>query len=208
MKKELKLSAPQLDALKEIASIGVSHAATALSQMLTRKVMILVPQVNILPLNEFSNYIGNSYELIVGVYFRILGKASGRILLSFKKQSAFNLVDLLQNRNQGFTKILTEFDQSALNETGTILTAACLNALADFLGMTFMPSVPHFRFDSAQSIVDAIFRDLPQDATHTVVVDSEFNSDDAKVKGRFFIFPDENALDAIFKAVNTRWAKL
>lgn len=208
MKKELKLTPNQMDSLKEIASIGVSHAATALSKMLDKKVMILVPQVNILPISEFTNYIGSSYELIVGIYFRILGKASGRILLSFKKQSAFNLADLLQNRKQGFTRILTEFDQSALNETGTILTASCLNALADFLGMTFMPSVPHFRFDNAQAIVDAIFRDLTQDISHTVVVDSEFSSADAKVKGRFFIFPDENALDVIFRAVTTKWTKL
>ena len=37
----------QLDALREVANIGAGHAATALSQMTNRKIMISVPEVNV-----------------------------------------------------------------------------------------------------------------------------------------------------------------
>jgi len=40
----------QLDALKEVANIGAGHAATALSQLTSRTIMINVPEVNIRPL--------------------------------------------------------------------------------------------------------------------------------------------------------------
>lgn len=202
MKREIiKLTSTQLDALKEIASIGVSHSATALSKMLNEKVMIDVPTLNILPIKEFENLLGSPKDLIVGVYFRVLGKASGRILLSFKKESAFALVDVLLKKPIGFTKTLTDYDQSALSETSTILTAGCLNALAEFLGMTFMPSVPYLAFDHSPKIVDMVFKDIPKNIEYTVIVDSEFRSQKSNIKGRFFVFPDEDALLTIWHAI-------
>ncbi|MBW2610605.1 MAG: chemotaxis protein CheC, partial [Deltaproteobacteria bacterium] len=39
------LSKEQLDALKEVGTIGVGHAANALSQLADRKIMISVPRV-------------------------------------------------------------------------------------------------------------------------------------------------------------------
>jgi chemotaxis protein CheC len=44
------LKEPQLDAMREVANIGAGHAATALSQMTNRKIMINVPRVNVRPL--------------------------------------------------------------------------------------------------------------------------------------------------------------
>src|SRR5437016_5416123 len=41
------LKALQLDALKEVANIGAGHAATALSQLTNRRIMISVPEINI-----------------------------------------------------------------------------------------------------------------------------------------------------------------
>src|SRR5437879_2528484 len=46
------LKALQLDALKEVANIGAGHAATALSQLTNRRIMISVPELNIARLEE------------------------------------------------------------------------------------------------------------------------------------------------------------
>ncbi len=198
------LTAQQLDALKETASIGVSHAANALSKMLNEKVMIVVPTVNILPVKDFSMLLGHSAEIIVGVYFRVLGKASGRILVSFKKDSACALVDVLQKRTPGTTKVLTPLDQDTLNEASMVLTASCLNALAQFLGMTLMPSVPTFAFDRPPAMVDRIFRDLPKGIEYLLVVDSEFQAHTSKIQGRFFVFPDDHTLSVVWRSVGVK----
>jgi chemotaxis protein CheC len=42
-----ELEALQLDALKEVANIGAGHAATALSQMTDRRIMISVPTIRV-----------------------------------------------------------------------------------------------------------------------------------------------------------------
>lgn len=186
-----------------MVSIGVSHAATALSKMLgpKEKVMIVVPTLNFLPLQEFSMLLGHTYELVVGVYFRVLGKASGRILITFKKDSSLALVDILQHRRPGYTKILTPLDQDTLKETSMVLTASCLTALAKFLGMTFMPSIPHLTFDRPPAIVKMVFHDLPRTVDYLLVIDSEFQAATSKVHGRFFVFPDEEALAVVLRAI-------
>ena len=48
----LSLSPMQLDALREIGNIGAGNAATALSQIINRKIDMSVPRLNILPLSE------------------------------------------------------------------------------------------------------------------------------------------------------------
>ncbi|MBY6828980.1 chemotaxis protein CheC, partial [Clostridium botulinum] len=42
----------QLDALKEVSNIGTGNAATALSQLLGRKIDMNVPDINIVPFEE------------------------------------------------------------------------------------------------------------------------------------------------------------
>ena len=42
----LKLTAMQLDALREIGNVGAGNAATALSQILNRKIGMTVPTVS------------------------------------------------------------------------------------------------------------------------------------------------------------------
>ena len=52
-----QLQTHHLDALKEIGNIGVGHAATALSQLLNRKVEISVPRTTICDIENFSSSI-------------------------------------------------------------------------------------------------------------------------------------------------------
>ena len=42
----------ELDVMKEISSIGTSHAATALSKLLQKEVRITIPEISILSYEE------------------------------------------------------------------------------------------------------------------------------------------------------------
>ena len=195
------LSDIQRDSLKEIASIGVSHAATALSKMINKKVLIDVPQINIVPIDDLSKEIEPSEELMVGIYLRVIGKVSGKVLLTFKKESALLLTDVLLKKKAGETKILAEMEQSALKELGAISTAVCLNAVADLLKMTLLPSIPHFTYDRTNSIVKELFDEVKSDYKYLVVVDSVFKESNNHILGKFLLFPDEEAFTAIFNAL-------
>lgn len=204
MKNPILLTDIQKDALKEMASIGVSHAATALSKMINKKVLIDVPKVNMFPIAKLADELGPSNELIVGIYFKVIGKVSGKVLLSFKKESALILADILMKKRIGETKILSEIEQSALKELGAIATSVCLNALAELLGMTLLPSIPHFTFDYSKSIVNSLFDEIGMSYEYLLVVDSVFKESNNKILGKFLLFPDEQAFEVIFKALKLK----
>ena len=54
-----------LDVMREIGSIGTSHAATALSKLLQKEVRISIPSVNILGYNDAMNRIGERRSLLL-----------------------------------------------------------------------------------------------------------------------------------------------
>src|SRR5438876_1238209 len=73
----------QIDALREVANIGAGHAATALSQLTNRRIMISVPQINIARLEEVPDLLGNPQDVVAAVLMHMLGDLTGRTLLLF-----------------------------------------------------------------------------------------------------------------------------
>ena len=61
------LKESQLDAIREVANIGAGHAATALSGMTNKTIMITVPRVYVRPLEEACDLVGAPDAVIAAV---------------------------------------------------------------------------------------------------------------------------------------------
>src|SRR5438445_10636113 len=118
------LKALQIDALREVANIGAGHAATALSQMTNRRIMISVPRINIARLEEVPDLLGNPQEVVAAVLMHMLGDLTGRTLLLFPERVGRRLCDMLLRRPSGTPAVFAPLDQSCLKEAGNILSAA------------------------------------------------------------------------------------
>ncbi|MGI6093285.1 MAG: chemotaxis protein CheC [Negativicutes bacterium] len=200
----LKLSALQLDALREIGNVGAGNSATALSQIINRKIDMTVPQVAIMPLNDVPDVVGGPDAMVAGVYLRVFGPAPSSILFLLPRESAFYLVDMLMGREQGSTKSLISMDESALMEIGNILAGAYLNALSYFTNLTLLPSIPALAMDMAGAILSVILAQLGQMGDHALVIETEFTTDNDGVKGHFFLIPDPGSLNTILTAIGVK----
>src|SRR3989442_636512 len=127
------LKALQLDALKEVANIGAGHAATALSQLTHRRIMISVPEINIARLEEVPSLIGDPQEVVAAVLMHMLGDLTGRTLLLFPEAVGRQICDMLLKRPLGTTQAFDTIEQSCLKEAGNILSGAYMNALSEFM---------------------------------------------------------------------------
>ena len=114
----------QLDALREVANIGAGHAATALSQMTNRTIMISVPEVNVRPLEEVTDLLGSPDAVIAAVLMQMMGDLTGRALVLFPEDSARSLCDILLSRAPGTSSTFGPMEQSGLKEVGNILVSA------------------------------------------------------------------------------------
>src|SRR5438552_13657428 len=97
------LKALQLDALKEVANIGAGHAATALSQLTNRRIMISVPEINIARLEEVPELLGNASDVVAAVLMHMLGDLTGRTLLLFPEAVGRKVCVMLLRRPLGTT---------------------------------------------------------------------------------------------------------
>jgi len=200
----LNLSASQLDALREIGNVGAGNSATALSQIINRKIDMSVPQVSVMPLDDVPDVVGGPDVMIVGVFLRVYGAAPGSVLFLLPRDSAFYLIDMLMGKERGATQDLDFMDESALMEIGNILSGSFLNAMSFFTKVTMLPSIPALAMDMAGAILSVVLVQLGQMGDHALVIETEFLSEDDGIKGHFFLIPDPGSLDTILSAVGVK----
>ena len=151
----------QLDALKEISNIGAGNAATALSQLLGKRVEVNIPQIRLIPFNEIksSDFFIKPEELGIAVSLRILGKLTGGIMVLYPHKSALLMIDILTNRAIGTTELFTVMDESALMESAHIICCSYLNAVGEFLGLyQLVPSITEVAMDKVDKLSQVMMR--------------------------------------------------
>ncbi|MEE8192536.1 MAG: chemotaxis protein CheC [Gemmatimonadales bacterium] len=193
----------ELDALKEVANIGAGHAATALSQLTNRRIMISVPEIFVTRLEQVPERLGDKDEVIVGVLMHMLGDLTGRMLLTLPEFDALLLCDMLLRREPDATTEFGELEQSALKEAGNILGGAYMNALSDFMGMMLLPSVPSLAIDMSGTVLTTAQLSFGRDKDMVFCVETNFNFQEADrmLRGHFLLLPDLASLKTIFDAV-------
>lgn len=200
-----RFSDTEIDVLREVANIGAGHAATALSTMIGSTIMISVPRVSILKIEDVPPVVSSHEEPVAAVLLHMLGDLTGRTLLVFPVAAAKRLAEMLMQREASGSSDLGEFEQSAVMEVGNILSSAYMNALAEFLGMMLIPSPPTLKIDtSAAVLIDAHTR-FAMNADQALFVESEFllKELDEKLRGFFLLLPDPASLGVILRSVRT-----
>lgn len=192
----------QLDALREVANIGAGHAATALSQMTSSRIMISVPRLQIAQARDVPALLSEPGAKVAGVMMHVLGDVTGSTMLVLPDESAARLADLLLRRRPGPARDLDELEQSALKEAGNILCAAYLNALSDFMGLMLLLSIPTLLVDRADSVLATGYAGIAGDDDHVFTIETQFTIGNTEpVAGHFLLLPDVQSLQVILRAI-------
>ena len=200
------LDTTQIDTLRELSSIGMGHAATALSQLLDQRIELQVPRVSVTAVGAVPDQLGGAELLMVGITLQILGDARGSIMLLFPQESACRLLTCLLHREVR-ALVLDELNVSALKEVGNILASAYLNAIGGLLCKTLIPSVPLLAYDMAGAVVDYVLIDLSKGGDAALMIDTEFfapDCTDRAIHGHFFMLPDPRTLELFLTALGKR----
>ena len=147
------LNSLEIDALREIGSIGTGNAATALSQMLGKPVRITLPEVRIMEYNEAIEWIGGPEAITAGVLAQLGGEING-IMLSVHQLEFINLIleTMLDSKVKDFDE-LTELETSALVEIGNIMGSTFINAMCGLAGISVSLTAPAFAVDMQGAIL-------------------------------------------------------
>lgn len=193
-----ELTPIQMDALREVSNIGAGNAATALSQLLNKKVDMTVPSINIIPLESVFTKI-DAEKIAAGVIVRVLGDTPGNILFVFEEDVAFNIIKTLTGIEE---KELSEMGTSVLSEIGNIISASYMNAISKFTNLNIMPSVPAVSYDMMAAILSTSFIEAGQFDDNVLDFETEFLQDNSNLmSGHFYYIPMPGSLEKILNTL-------
>ncbi len=194
----------QLDGLKESANIGGGHAATALSQMLGKKVGVEVPKIEILPIEKTSELLGKDVGVILAALTKFFGDVTGRTLIVMGDDDAKTLVKILLNKEMTEDIEIDDMGISSLKEVANILCSSYLNATSEFLGLMLLPSVPFIIRDDFRAIISSVYLEFTEDEEYVFCVKTIFHFSDPKkeLEAYLLLIPDTGGLINILKAMD------
>ncbi|MGN6188335.1 MAG: chemotaxis protein CheC [Conexibacter sp.] len=177
----------QLDALRELASIGSGTAATALSQMLGRPVELAVPRALALPLADALDAVGEPDAMVASVVLPVVvadrDDAELVVLLLFSYNCAANLCNMLGVEPR------SELGDSALGEIGNVLGASAVGAFAQMTGLALEPQPPHVLYDMLGAVVASLLSSTAGELDVALVLDASLTVAEAACGMSFLLLP-------------------
>jgi len=197
----MNLTEIQKDSLRELGNIGSGNAATALSQLLGRDISLSVPQVTIVPVEKIGEKMGKNQGIIAAIYLKIFGDIPSRALMIFPQDKLFLMIDMLMKRQLGETKAFGETEQSAIKEIGNILISAYMNAIAKFIGLNGVPSVPALAVDMAAAVFQTISAEMAETGDTALLIENDMIEETTKVVSTIYLIPDGDGMKKIIEAL-------
>lgn len=196
-----RLTPLHLDALKELSNIGCGHAATALSQLLHRRIAIRVPRVTVTAFKDVAEGLGGAEAPVAAVALRMSGDAAGHVLLLLAPRAAQRLAGALTHGPGELADLEQTLSRSVLQEVGNVLASAYLNALGGLTRLVLLPSVPIFACDMVGALVDAALIEQSEAADLALVMETTFDADGESLAGQLLLLPHPESLEQIFRAI-------
>ncbi|NEU03478.1 chemotaxis protein CheC [Clostridium senegalense] len=191
-----KLTDLQLDALREVGNIGIGNSATALSNLLNKKVDITFPKVNLIPYEEiFEN---DAEDLVYAVVIRVLGDAPGNMLFIIDEKS---LLDIISSLCGQCGDEVNEMGLSVLAEVGNIISSTYINAIASLTNLSLTLSVPAVASDMIGAILSTTFMEAGQYGESVLDIETEFIQENETLNGHFYYIPMPGSLEKILKSL-------
>ena len=188
------LNSQQIDVLKEIGNIGAGNAVTALSKMVSKRIDMKVPIVNIVEFKEVAELVGGPEMLVSGIYFKVSGDITGSIMFLIDNDSSRTLINWLMGKDETNAD-LDEIELSALKEVGN------LSSLSTLTGLSMTVSIPSLAIDMAGAIMSVPVILFGQVGDHVLLIETDFIEGINRVKGNFFLIPDEQSFEILLKSL-------
>ena len=196
----LEINERYVDVLREIGNIGAGNATTAIASMLSIRVDMNVPKVELLEVSKLGACICPEDETIVGIFLELQMDIEGSMMFLMRMDSAHYLVNKLMMRDESYNEDFDEMDLSALKEIGNIIAGSYLSALSGLTNLAISPSIPYLSVDMAASLLSVPAIEFGQYGDHALLIETEFG-DDVMINGYFILMPDEGSYDKILKGL-------
>lgn len=196
----ININSVHADALREIVNIASGNAATALSQILKKRIDMDIPVVEVRKFQDVVDRLGEADEVVMATLLKVLGDVSGSVLLVVKeknaKQIAYSLLE----------ELVDEYDDdmvlSVFQEIGNILGNSYLRAMGSFLDVNLLSSVPYISIDMLFSIISSAYIAANEEEDYIIDIGCILSENNIEFDLNIFFIINNNSLQFIMDKIN------
>lgn len=189
----------ELDFLKEVANIGLGHAATSLSSMINNRVDISLPQISIISL---ENIVGMKINDVCVVKTGFSGEIKGALLIVLSDNTSFWLIDKISGNKEKTTNEYTEMGKSAINEFTNIIGGAFLTSISNFMEYSLMPKIPEMFTGKGFKIKTEFEKSLKKESDSVIYVKTQIFVNKKEIEAELYLLLDKKSFKLMFDKMN------
>ena len=199
-----RLSPLATDILRETMNIGGAHAINALARIVALPIDITVPHIVLTQIENVTDLIGTSEEVLTAILHHVAGDITGTIVLCFAEKDACTLAahvhkEGVQQRGRDCL--------NALSEIGNIISGSCFSSLNRFLGLHCEHSVPGAATDMTGALMNSMLAEMGQRTNDALVAQLAFTIRTLPVSGKVFLVLDPDSTQRILQAAATKFPR-
>ncbi len=194
-----ELGENQMDVFREIGSIGNGNAITALSGILSEKVSMELPEVNILEFNMAQNKIGDAEEIVGAVLVEMSGELSGLMMLILKRDFIKTMIKKVFSYEKENLLDMEEMEESLLIEVGNIMLSSYISALSSLTNIQIHLSVPQFAVNMLGGILSMPMAMMGIESDQIMMITGAFSIGGEEMDSNILLLPDIRSLNVLMK---------
>ncbi|MFH0869793.1 MAG: chemotaxis protein CheC [archaeon] len=193
--------------LTEIASIGVGNASVALGKLTNAKIIITVPEVNVISANDAPGLFSEDIAAI-GVCLKVVGMLNGSMIFLFEEEDAKRISFILNVIDINDPVMTEEIELNTIKEVANILTGAYLGAVTKFTGLDMLHSVPMVVRGTAAQVLGSVIKEASD--SQIIIVKSKITIGDAvfRLVGFLLVSLNEEEIKRLIETIKTKYKYL
>lgn len=195
----MELNEIHIDVLKEIGNIGAGNAVTSLSQMLSKRIDMNVPEVSLLNYDDIIESIGGAENVVVGILVSFEGEIDGIILFLLKKEFVHLILNSLLGTELHSFEEISEMEMSALSEIGNIMVSSYVSSISSLTNMKIDITVPSLNIDMSGALLDTVTAEFSEAADKVIFIKEKYFCQDETVYSHMLLLPSMTSLEILLK---------
>lgn len=199
IKKYDDMNSMQIDAIREIGSIGTGNAVSALSSIMNTPIKMDVPTIKIEEFDDVVYAVGSPEDVVMAVLVTMSGEMDGIMMFLVEKQGINEILGHVINENIEDLFQISEMGISALTEVGNIMISSYVNAISQMANIDIELSVPAMAVNMLGGILSVPMAELGYETDKLMMIDGSMTIDDKTFNNTILMLPRIKSLNVLME---------
>lgn len=187
----------QIDLIRELVNIGGGNAATSISKLIDKPVVMDVPTIKVISYEELFETLPED-QMVSAVIIKISGDGEGTFLFITSEEASRSLLGMMLPEDMEKSEELAD---SAMKELVNIIASSYLNAISQELNITLSSSIPLMAKEMFGAILSSVYIETEQYDENILIMKNNFYYKGSKIDSSLYFVPKPGVLTSLFEII-------